>query len=206
LAYARDAGMVGLVFSALLVAKPTMADASDRCGMYPDVIYESAYAAYSDCRLKKVGEQPLWHGITSTGFRQKIRFAFTEGHFAYTRVINFTELANQTGIIKVYTIIATKEHKSKVIGRQRHEVSRRDIALLNTLGDQSGVWHFANGSWDDEEIYQHCQSLDMERINGEGYRFSSVQIGCNHPSKLMPFVDHLTKLAEIAPKYGGRLY
>ncbi len=43
----------------------------------------------------------------------------------------------------------------------------------------------------------HCQTLDMERVNAAGYRVSVVNIGCNQPKKLTPFVDEVVRLAKM---------
>ena len=71
------------------------------------------------------------------------------------------------------------------------------MSKLNALAAQSGVWEFDIGSWDGDELYMHCQLLEMERANRAGYNYSSVNIGCNHPAKLMPLVDEVVRLAEL---------
>ncbi|HMT44283.1 MAG TPA: hypothetical protein PKA59_06990, partial [Chakrabartia sp.] len=71
-------------------------------------------------------------------------------------------------------------------------------AAVNRLAVESGTFDFAAGSWDDmQEVYVHCQLLEMERADASGYRYSSINIGCNQPKKLMPFVEHVMALAKI---------
>jgi hypothetical protein len=192
-------GLVALPVSAIV--KPVYQDADGHCGIYPQAVYEQTYAAYSDCTLRKVGEKPLWHGLKNAKYRQQIRFTFTDGHGRYTRVINFVELANGKGRIELKTIIP-ESGDVIVSDARRFSVSAEDVARINELAEASGTWAFESGTWDDEEIFLHCQTLDMERVSQAGYRFSSVNISCNQPQILMPLVEHLSKLVRLKQKDG----
>ena len=202
---AAKSRIVPVLLAALLAATPGMAPASDRCGMYPDAVYATIYGAWSDCLLREIGEKPLWHGVTRREYRQQIRFTFTQGHAAYTKIIDFAERPDRTGVVEFRTVVR-EDGVATVRERRRYAISAADVAKLDALGESTGAWHFTTGSWDDDEMYMHCQMLDMERINAEGYRYSSVNIGCNHPARLMPLVDFLTSLAKLQPNDNGSLY
>lgn len=204
MAFGRIAGMALPLIAATLAATPGLAEESGRCGMYPDAVYATLYA-WSDCLLRDIGEKPLWHGVTHRDDRQQIRFTFIQGHAAYTKVIDFAERPDRTGIL-TFTHAAYEDGVATIRERRRYKVSAADVAKLDALAVATGNWAFTTGSWDGDEMYMHCQVLDMERVNADGYRYSSVNIGCNHPDKLMPLVDFLTGLAKLQPSADGRLY
>jgi hypothetical protein len=190
----------------MVPATPSPARGSGHCGMYPDQAYTALYAAYSDCVLREIGEKPLWHGVTRKGYRQQIRFTFTKGNAGFTRIIDFTEFADGTGRVVTRAVSHRWRSAFSMTEPRSAKVPAEAVAKLNALGDQSGAWGFENGSWDGDEVYMDCQTLDMERINAQGYRFSSVNISCHHPEKLMPLVDYLAGLAGITPSEHGSLY
>jgi hypothetical protein len=195
MSYLGWAGIVLAVSSLPAIASSSRAG-SGSCGMYPSEVQDSLYSAYSGCLLHKLGEKPLWHGVANKHHRQEIRFTFTEGHATYTRVIDFVEYLDGTGSIAV-TSVFRRPDPWKVIRQRRIDLSATEVARLNELGDQSGTWGFPNGSWDGDGWYLHCETLDMERVNASGYRYSSVNISCNQPTKLMPLVEYLTGLAKV---------
>ena len=82
-------------------------------------------------------------------------------------------------------------------------MSAQDWDEIDRLAGASGTFDFDVGSWDDEEIYLHCQSLAMERANHAGYRFSSVNIGCNRPEKLAPLVAKVIDLVARNALFAG---
>lgn len=177
--------------------------------MYPPAVHEEqVYAGHSACRLRAAGEKPLWRGVTDPTHRQQARFTFTDGHSRYTRVINLVELHDGQGWIEVKTITPGGRQKPRITEKRRFRVSFEDMTKFNELAEASGTWTFENGTWhgdeDPETIYLHCQTLDMERVNSSGYRFSSVNIGCIRPRKLEPLVEHVTRLARL--KANGRVY
>ena len=170
--------------------------------MFPAEVHDLTYAGWSDCFLRGVGEQPLWKGPIKRGTRQQIRFIFTDGHFRYVRVINFTELADGTGRIERKTILRAGS-RYNVEDTRRRKVSAAEVERLNDLAATSDAWKFQTGSWDGEEVYLHCQTLDMERADPAGYRFSSVNISCNRPRKLEPLLEFITSLAGLKPDKAG---
>jgi hypothetical protein len=195
-----------LAIAAMVLATPSRASGSGHCGMYPENVYATAQP-YADCAMRAIGEKPLWRGVTRKTYRQQIRFAFTEGHGAYTRIIDFTELADGTGMIETKVVSHNGPDALRARDSRRVSISVEQVAWINDLGEQTGAWEFESGNWDPpEDLYSHCQFLDMERVNPKGYRFSTVTIGCNHPAKLMPLVDYLTGLIGIVPRYNGMLY
>lgn len=170
--------------------------ASDGCGIYPKAAY-----GWSDCGLMNGGELPLWNEIPD-GRTRITRFVFTEGHISFFRFITITEKANGTGELKVGG--GGRKERTRVF--RRASLSHTQISELNDLAEQSGTWKFEFGSWDGDEIYMHCQLLEMERADAQGYRYSSVNIGCNHPNRLMPFVNEVVRLSGLKALEGGRLY
>lgn len=205
-------GSVTLALAGAMLMLATPAAARD-CGMYPPAVGKQDYMGWSDCVLRKYGEKPLWHGLTDKKLRQQIRFTFTEGHGDYTRVINFAERADGTGTISLRTIYPRTTMGPIISRRARYRVSAEDVAAINRLGVESGNWDMDLGTWDasgeedgEPVMYIHCQTLDMERIDATGYRFSSVNIGCNQPKKLMPLVRLLTGLVKLKPSANGRLF
>jgi hypothetical protein len=186
---------------AIFVAAST-AGASDGCGTYPKDVFEKTISAgWSDCELKIAGEHPLWKKIPDAGTRIT-RFVFTEGHTSFFRFVTITEKPDGTGELKVGG--GDRSERSRVFRRSR--LSTDQISKLNLLAMQSGAWKFEIGSWDGDEIYMHCQLLEMERADAKGYRYSSVNIGCNHPTKLMPFVNEVVRVAGLKTLKGGQLF
>jgi hypothetical protein len=177
---------------------PPLEDKDGHCGMYPPEVYRNLYAAMGDCRLRRVGERPLWKGL-QRGYRQQIRFTFNDGHSLYTKVIDFAERADGRGVIEIKTIAPDGHRLLAVEDQRRAGVSAADVRRLNALAAAAGVWQFSSGSWDGEALYMHCETLDMERIDRDGYRFSNVNITCNRPNRLMPFVDLVAGLAGLKP-------
>ncbi|QAY75613.1 hypothetical protein [Sphingosinicella sp. BN140058] len=179
------------------------ASAVGRCGMFPAEVQDLPYAGWSDCFLRGAGEKPLWKGMIGNRARQQVRFTFTDGHLRYVRVIDFIELADGTGRIERKTILPAGDRTYKVEKKRARTVSLADVRRLNDLAATSDVWKFETGTWDGEEIFLHCQTLDMERTEPAGYRFSSVSISCNRPRKLEPLIEFVTSLAGLKPDRAG---
>ncbi|MEO9130497.1 MAG: hypothetical protein ABI240_04750 [Sphingomonas sp.] len=180
----------------MLIAGPAVATRdSNSCGMYPDGVN----TGYSGCILREAGEKPLWHRPSRRGVRQQIRLTFTEGHLAYTKLIDFEERADGSGIIRLRTLRRKSDSGSIESSRTIHHVTSAEVATINRLGSASDTWDQPIGSWDGDELFLHCETLDMERRVLDGYSFSSVNISCNQPEKLMPFVTFITGLVGLKP-------
>lgn len=189
---------LGLALATAMLACAGSAKADD-CGTFPKEVREqSIYGGFADCALKKLGEPPLWKGLPS-GTAQVMRFTFTDGHALFFRAVTIIERQDgTTELIAVGTQrrsgIGTPERRLPV---HRRRLSAEQIARIHQLAEQAEPWNFAVGTWDGDEAYLHCQTLDMERANAAGYRFSSVNISCNQPSKLMPLVHEIASLAGL---------
>lgn len=198
-----------LTIAALLLAGPAAGEGgSSGCGIYPEGIQaRTLYTGWSDCTLKRVGEAPLWHGI-APDLKQVMRFTFADGHAMFTRVVRIEERADGTGRMTVLgTMRRTSVHQPiRMMHSRRIKLDTARMARINQLTEATGTFAFEEGSWDGQEIYMHCQVLDMERANAAGYRISTVNIGCNHPAKLMPLIDEIVLLANLKSLDGGRLY
>lgn len=191
-----------LILGVIAFAYADLSWAGQECGTYPQAVYEQTISAgWSDCDLKDVGEQPLWQNRL-TQQSQVTRFVFTEGHGSFFRYVTITEFPDGTGELKT----GGSDRGRRAHAARRSRLSSQQISNLNLLGAQSGAWEFDIGSWDGDEIYLHCQFLEMEKANSGGYRYSSVNIGCNHPPKLMPLVFEVARLARLKIVNGGRLF
>jgi hypothetical protein len=193
----------------LLVGPALAACESDGCGMYSSAVLANPYAGWSDCILRQADEKPLWHGLTRAGVRQQIRFTFTEGHSSYTRVIDFDERTDGTGTIRLRSLRHDPEDGLLVSAGKSRRITSAEVAMIDQLGSSSGTWEHQIGTWDHDEpdqIFLHCETLDMERVTPDGYSFSSVNISCNQPAKLMPLVRFMTGLVDLKPYANGRMY
>lgn len=201
---------IALPFLVLALSAAAAADEpTEFCGIFPpDMPF---YGGWAGCDLKKLRQPALWRGLPK-GAEQVIRLTFTDGHTFFWRSVTITRLADGTGLM---TVLGTSRPTSirppmreKVHRRMR--LSAEDLARIDRLADEAGVFDLERGSWDrvgdGEAIYLHCQTLDMERINAAGYRVSVVNIGCNQPRKLMPFVREVVRLAKMKNSEGGKLF
>ena len=183
----------------VVLASPCRARTVDgTCGTFPASVMAAPYNGASDCILHTVGERPLWHGIAEKSVRQKIRFTFTDGHGRYLRTLDLTEHADGSGDDDGRWVISSQHSRL---------LSAEQVLRIDALSQAAGVWDFPVGSWDGRgSIYLHCEMLEMERATPDDYRFSSINISCNHPAKLMPLVDYITDLARLKPALGGLVY
>ncbi len=196
---------LALSLGAALQAEPD----SESCGLFPpDMPF---YGGFSGCALKRAGQPPLWKGLPK-GAEQVIRLTFTDGHAFFWRSVTIARKTDGTGVL---TVIGTSRPTRirppmPEAVRRRTKLSQDDIVRLDRLADEAGVFEFERGTWDangaDGDIYLHCQTLDMERANAAGYRVSVVNIGCNQPKKLMPFVNEVVRLAKMKNGGGGQLF
>jgi hypothetical protein len=191
-----------------LFSAPVAGQADDPgCGTYPAKVMTSLYAGWSGCQLKRDGHKPLWHSLPE-GVTQVTRFVFTEGHGAFYRVVTITEKTD--GLAEL--VVSGSRRRASISGHERTHRKRQanlptdEVARITRLGEETGAWEFEEGSWDGDEMFMHCQVLDMERANVDGYRHSSVNIGCNKPQRLMPLVDEIVRLAGLQTAYDGMLY
>ena len=183
-----------LSFAALLIAVPVCAEADRGCGTYPEEV-----DALSDCLLREVGDKPLWRGALPNGVVKVFRFTFAEGYLAYTKVIDVTERANGKANIRLRTFRRERYGPRSLVEQKSHRLSATELATIEQLGSSSGTWGERIGSWDGNEIYVHCETLDMERATRFTYSFASVNISCNQPKKLMPLVEYITGLVGLKP-------
>ena len=202
----------------LILAWPGTSRAGDDddpyCGMLPDAVIQSeSDAGWSACALRELGEMPLWRALPGRT-RQVMRFTFTEGHGRFTRVVTLREREDGTAVLTV----AGMRHGHRAIRqnmrRRQFQLSATAMDHVDRLASDTGAWAFDVGTWDriaDEdgermEIFMHCQLLEMERADASGYRFSSVNIGCNQPGRLMPLVDEIVRLGRLEVTHGGMLF
>jgi hypothetical protein len=209
--------MLALVLCALtpVVASRDWKEDPD-CGMLPETVTSTlVYSGWSACDLRKADAKPIWSGLPS-GTKQVSRFIFTQGHGMFYRAITITEMDDGNNLLKVS---GTRNKRNHVGYEERKRTIRKkltaeQVSLINQLAAEAGTWDHEAGTWDqaagengDEmEIYLHCQLLEMERANADGYRFSSVNIGCNQPKKLMPLVNEIIRIAEMKNTHKGMLF
>lgn len=191
---------------ALLLTVPALGeDDSESCGIYPPDI--PFYGGWSGCNLKRLRQPALWQGLPD-GAQQVIRLTFTDGHVFFWRSVTITRLADGKGVMTVRGTSRPGPARPPMpsVVRRTIRLSAEDLARIDQLAEQSGVFDFERGSWDGEEINMHCQTLDIERANAAGYRVSVVNIGCNQPDKLMPFVREVVRLAKMRNSANGMLF
>jgi hypothetical protein len=176
-----------------LVAASTSANAEEGCDVYPPEVT----LGYSDCVLRDAVEKPLWRSALERGVLQEIRFTYTEGHLAYTNIIHVTQHVDGRAILRFRSFRRQRDGRRTLIADRIRRLSANEVGMVDRLGTASGTWEHRIGSWDGDELYMHCETLDMERATSAGYRYSSVNIGCNKPEKLMPFVNFVTQLAGL---------
>lgn len=183
-----------IVVAFVLLAAPTGTSAEDKCGIYPDEV-----SGISDCILRDAGDKPLWRGSLPRGTNQMIRFTFTEGHSLYTKVIDLTQWAGGKAAMRLRTFRRERNGQIVLTKQRRLAISATDMETIDKLGSSSGTWEHRIGSWDGDDIYVHCETLDMERATQTAYSYATVSISCNQPTKLMPFVSFVTGLIGLKP-------
>lgn len=190
----------------LALACPDLASAAGQpgCGVYPSEVINQL-GGLSGCNMKKAGERPLWRGFPPS-ITQITRFVFTDGHSRYWIAVTVTENANGTAHMRVSGTKPRMNYRSVSTRRptRRVRLSGDEVARINELGAQAGAWTFETGTWDGDDLYIHCQFLEMERATADMYRYSSVNISCNRPEKLMPLVNEVARLADL--KADGLLF
>lgn len=186
-----------IVVVALLTAEPVFAaPKSGERSSYP----EGVPTDHSHCDLRRVGEKPLWPALVRPNVFQQIRFCFSEGHSAYTKLIDFVEHSGGAAAIRLRTARYDAKTGLTVSSQKSRRLTLTEVSTLNQLSLLSGAWKYRTGSWDGpDDFFIHCETLDMERATPSTYSFSSVAISCNQPEKLMPFVTYLTGLVELKP-------
>jgi hypothetical protein len=180
------------------------AAAPEDCSILPPEVREGAvYAGFSERRMCQAGLEPLWQGVPE-GTAQVLRFTFSSGHALFFRSVTITALPDGSGRIEV---VGGGHGRRGVrspwvdLRPVRRRLAADEVGAIIALANQSGTFEHAVGTWDRREegaIFLHCQTLELERADAQGYRFSSVNVGCNRPAKLMPLVDAVIRLADIA--------
>ena len=192
------------VLMAACWAAPAAAGDKD-CQILPPAVGESAvYSGYSESRMCEAGLKPLWHGVPE-GATQVMRFTFSSGHALFWRSVTITQAPDGSGRLEVVGGgFKRRDVRSRWVDLRPvlRRLSAEALAALTALAEQSGTFDHAVGTWDrnadgEEELFLHCQTLEMERAVAAGYRFSSVNLGCNRPAKLMPLVDEVIRLGGI---------
>ncbi|MCK0127963.1 hypothetical protein [Erythrobacter sp. F6033] len=172
---------------------------ASRCDMFPAAVPDSrTYGGASDCYLKDIRAKPLWRDLPDKHI-QTMRFTFLHGHLFFFRTVQIETRANGKGrlVLKGENFRMKNRLKNGLIRSRYVPLSVEDMQRIETLVAASGTFDHDIGTWDGDELYLHCQTLDMERANADGYRFSSINIGCNHPAKLMPLVEEVARLAKL---------
>jgi hypothetical protein len=181
-----------------LLAGAVPATAGEDQRFFPPKVWSGFYyAGMGLSALEEVGEEPIWHGLEH-GLVRQTRFVFTDGHPNKTRILHIRERADGSGTLHVFSINEVPRKPKRIERRSVIKLDAASIATINRLATESGTFNFETGSWDDkDDIYVHCQTLQLERMDAGGYRYSSLNIGCNQPAKLMPLVEHVMALAGI---------
>lgn len=183
---------------AALLASAAPASAGEAQRFFPPKVWSGVYyVGMGLSALERVGEKPIWHGLED-GLVRQTRFVFTDGHPNKTRILHIRERADGSGTLHVFSIDEAPRKPKRIERRSVIKLDAASVATINRLAAESGTFNFEVGSWDDkDDIYVHCQTLQLERMDVGGYRYSSLNIGCNQPAKLMPLVDHVMALAGI---------
>jgi hypothetical protein len=185
-------------------AVPAVAADKD-CQIFPPQVGAAAvYAGYSEGRMCEAGLAPLWQGVPE-GAERVMRFTFSSGHSLFWRSVTITARPDGSGFMEVVGGgFQRRDVRSKWVDlrKVRRRLSAENLSRLAALAEQTGTFDHAVGTWDSSangegEIFLHCQLLELERADAAGYRFSSVNIGCNRPARLMPLVDEVIRLAKI---------
>lgn len=193
-----------LMLAAACWAAPAAA-AEENCEILPpDVQGVAVFTGHSVSRMCEAGLKPLWQGVPE-GAVQVMRFTFTSGRNLFWRSVTITARPDGGGILEVVGGgFKRRDVRSPWVDirKVRRRLSPEALAKLVALAEQSGTFDHAVGTWDrrtdgETELFVHCQTLELERADAAGYRFSSVNIGCNRPDKLMPLVDEVIRLADI---------
>jgi hypothetical protein len=181
----------------------------------PEVERSAVDAGYSSSRMCAAGLSPLWRGLRYqlSGLPDVFpvtRFTFSDRHGLFWRSVEVTELPNGTGMMEIVGGGFTE----RSIGREWQDMSpterplsHRQMDRINGLIAASGTFDHAIATWDMNDegvaIFLDCQLLEMEQLAIRGYRFSSVNIGCHRPRRLMPLVDAVVELANIGMVRSG---
>ncbi|MEL1251486.1 hypothetical protein [Aurantiacibacter gilvus] len=186
----------------------THQQAGPQCNLLPAEVWSStAYAGWSQGQLCNAGQGPLWQG-TPDGIARITRFTFTHGHASFFRYAVISERDDGRAWIEFggggYGEDGVRSGW-EALEPHRRDLSAEDLARFNALAESTGTFEHSVGTWDGGELYMHCQLLEMERAEGSDYSFSSVNIGCNQPERLMPLVRHVMDLAWLEFAEEGRL-
>lgn len=190
------AALAFIALALAMPAAPAVAQEAD-CDILPEQVERhAAYAGYSASDLCAAGQGPLWNGLPPEVLRVT-RFVFSDGHAAFYRYVTITERVDGSAGLETGGAETPYRREHERLDRRRFGLSPEKRAELAQLMQEAGAFEFEVGTWDGEEIYLHCQLLEMERADAEGYRFSSVNIGCNQPQRLMPLVNEVIRLADL---------
>jgi hypothetical protein len=198
-----------LAMAAACWAAPAAAAPKD-CRILPPNVRESAvYAGFSESRMCEAGLKPLWQGLPE-GAAQVMRFTFSSGHALFWRSVTIIQLPDGSGRMEVVGGgFERRDVRSSWVDLRpvRQRLKADDIAALTALAEQSSAFDHEVGTWHADDppgtLYLHCQTLELERVDAAGYRFSSVNIGCKRPARLMPLVDEVIRLGGIAMVRGN---
>ena len=181
-----------------------------QCNLLPREVWaSSAYAGWSQAALCDAGQRALWHG-TPDGIARVTRFTFTHGHSSFFRYAVISERDDGRAWIEAGGAGYAPGPAAGVRGAweelpvYRRDISAEDLARFNALAAETGTFDHSVGTWDGGELFMHCDLLEMERAEGDSYSFSSVNIGCNQPERLMPMVRLVMDLARLEFADDGR--
>ena len=195
-----------LTIPGFLLAAPALGGAeSESCGIYPpDIPY---YGGFSGCNLKRLRQPALWQGLPKDA-QQVTRLTFTDGHLFFFRTVAITQQSDGNGFLTVRGTSRPGPNLPSMpsVVRRKINLTSDDLARVDKLAEEAGAFEFERSSWDGEGLYIHCQTLDIERANPAGYRVSVVNIGCNQPVKLMPFIREIVRLARMKNAANGMLF
>lgn len=193
-----------LVFGALIFAPTNPVRAEDdqpACGMLPpEIVRDNLNAGFGSCGLEQVREQPLWKGLRSEKLVHQSRFTIAQGHLRWIWTFRIDERQNGTGRVEV-TRIGRSHGSPYRMEKERHwhrAINKKDMALFNRLTKEAGLWKFENSTWDDgDELCLHCDSLEMESVKPDGFRFSHATLGNNYSAKLRATLEHVLDISNL---------
>jgi hypothetical protein len=174
-----------LLAGALAVSVGTAASArEDRrgAGMLPPEIASQFESAF----LAGFGERPLWRPEARRGYRSRLRLTITG--ILYTRAsIRIDERG--VGLFEGHMIFVDPRDRSVPFGRTetRFSVSRAQMERLRAAIGEARMftlypefWRSPNG----DDICVDGMELIFERIDADGYRFSTANAQCNAPAAM----------------------
>jgi hypothetical protein len=162
----------------------------------PEMLPPEIAAQFPSSFLEGLGEPPLWRAESARGFSTRVRLTIGSGLLQRVS-IRIDELAS--GRLAGHVTYIDPRARGSADGRtnRRFRVTRAQFDALQQQAQRARLWAIHPEFWafTSNDICIDGMELIFERVDANGYRFSTANAQCTAPPAMLQLAEQMIELS-----------